>query len=94
MKNYLLLNLNNLNRFEQGLFVITLGIIFVIASTRFHKRKYQDVDVKPFKSIKIEGKSDSENNLFIMFYYRSLFSIYLGYFLVICGFICIIAHFS
>ena len=96
MINYCLFidsNLNHLNRFEAGIFFMVLGIIFVISSIRFHKRNYKNLDIKPFKPFKIEGNSNSENYMFMMFYYRSLFSIYLGYFIIICGIVSIIAYF-
>lgn len=96
MINYFLYidsSLNHLNRLEQGIVVIIFGVIFLVTSMRFHRRNYKDVDIKPFKPFKIEGKSNSENYVNLMVYHRSLFSIYLGYFIIICGLACVVAYF-
>jgi uncharacterized membrane protein HdeD (DUF308 family) len=85
-------SLDNLNRLQGGILTIVVGIIFVIVSKYFHKN-YKNQGFKPFKPFRREGKTKSEDYLFTMFYYRTLFSIYLGYFVIIAGIICIIAYF-
>ncbi len=85
-------DLNNLNRLQSGILIIIVGIIFVVVSKYFHK-DYKNQGFKPFKPFRREGKTKSEDYMFTMFYYRTLFSIYLGYFVIICGIIYIVAYF-
>ncbi|OPB95790.1 hypothetical protein BAS10_09100 [Elizabethkingia meningoseptica] len=76
--------LNSLNEFQEGISLIIFGsLVFIIA--KFIHKDYTNDGYKPFKPFRRKGKSQSEDNLFIITYIKSLGGIYVGIGIVLFG---------
>lgn len=83
--------LNNMNGFQEGLLLITVGAIVTILSKYFHK-DWKDQGYKPFKPFRREGKTQSEDNFVIIMHTRTLVGIYAGYIIILFGIFKILQH--
>lgn len=84
---------SNLNDLQQGICFTIFGLMIVLLSRYFHK-SYKGEGYKPFKSFRREGKTQSEDNFFIIMFMRSLIGIYVGYIIVFFGILKMLAHFK
>ncbi|AQX83809.1 hypothetical protein I6H88_12215 [Elizabethkingia bruuniana] len=76
--------LNGLNEFQEGLTLISFGVIILIISKFIHK-DLNNEGYKPFKPFRRKNKSQSEDNFFIIMYMRSFWGIYIGLFIILFG---------
>ncbi len=85
--------LNNMNGFQEGLLLITVGALVTILSKYFHK-DWKDQGYRPFKSFRRKDKTQSEDNFVIIMYTRTLLGIYGGYIIISFGIFKILQHFN
>ena len=84
--------LNNLDRLESGVLMIAFGIVFSIIFKNFHKG-YKNEGYKLFRPFRREGKTQSEDGLFLFLFWRSFIGIFMGIFIAIGGIVSIICYF-
>ena len=75
---------NNLNDFQIGIGIMLLGIGFSLISKYLHKQ-YTNEGYRWFRPFRREEKTQSEDNIFIIMYTRTLLGIYVGFVIVLMG---------
>ncbi len=81
----------NLNNLGIGILILLVGLLMVIVGKILHKRynKY-----KLFKPFKREGKTEAQDNFYVIMHTRTLISIYFGYGFIMFGLYKILQHFN
>lgn len=83
--------MDNWNKLEIGVVYIVFGVLFAFYCSQIHK-KYKNKGYKLFQGFRRPEKSQSEDNIFIMMYARSLFGIYAGYGFIAVGILFVTDH--
>ena len=75
---------HHMNNSMIGIVIIFIGILLSLLGVLIHRR-YSGKGYIPFKPFRREGKTLTEDNLFVVLYYRSLGAILIGLLLIFLG---------
>jgi len=91
MTNSLSSWIDNMNGFNQGILLMLFGLLFTLLMIFIHKKFNKD-GYKMFLPFRRKGKSQSEDNFFILCYIQSLCGIIIGIIITLLGFYKIVIY--
>ena len=85
------INIENWKNMEIGIIYIAFGALLSFYCSHIHK-KYKNKGYRLFQVFRRPDKSQSEDNIFIILYVRSVLGIYAGYGFMVAGIFLLIDH--